>query len=63
MTSLVTMDTMGPDARPSMSSKACAFSIAALVGDDVVEEPEEDDRSVQEEEEEEDRGPCISPIG
>lgn len=57
------VDILSGESRPAMSSKACAFSIAALVGDDICDDQEEkvalsstdEPRSLEEQ--------CISPIG
>ena len=46
--------------RPVMSSKACAFSIAALVGDDMNEDTKSD---VLSDDLETHSNACISPIG
>ena len=54
------MDNCDNRDRPVMSSKACAFSIAALVGDDV----NDDDKSeCVSDDLESHSNACISPIG
>ena len=45
----------------ALSSRACAFSIAALVGD--TEEEEEEEEEEDDEDEDEETGPIISPLG